>query len=110
LEITIKPEFPEKLGFLFEPHRYKVMHGGRGGAKSWGVARALLIQGLQTPLRILCTREFQNSIKDSVHKLLSDQVLAMQSFISKLSPILTLDRFFLNCVVMQQTQRQYLIG
>ena len=74
LEVTIKPEFPEELGFLFEPHRYKVLHGGRGGAKSWGVARALLIQGWQQPLRILCTREFQNSIKDSVHKLLADQI------------------------------------
>jgi phage terminase large subunit len=66
--------FPPKLQCLFEPHRYKVLHGGRGGAKSWGAARALLVQGLERPLRILCAREFQNSIKDSVHKLLSDQI------------------------------------
>lgn len=59
---------------LFQPHRYKVFHGGRGGAKSWNIARALLILGIQRPLRILCAREFQNSIKDSVHKLLSDQI------------------------------------
>jgi len=74
LTVKIKPEFPRQLGFLFEPYRYKILHGGRGGAKSWGVARALLIQGMQRPLRILCTREFQNFIKDSVHKLLSDQI------------------------------------
>jgi phage terminase large subunit len=65
---------PEKLGFLFEPHRYKIAYGGRGGAKSWAFARALLVLGYQKPLRILCTREYQNSIADSVHKLLSDQV------------------------------------
>ncbi len=70
-------EFPEKLAFLFEPHRYKVAHGGRGGAKSWGYARGLVVQAWQDKLRILCTREVQNSIRDSVHKLLSDQIQAM---------------------------------
>jgi len=70
-------EFPEKLQFLFEPHRYKIAYGGRGGAKSWGVARALLIQGAASPLRILCAREFQNSIADSVHHLLQSQISAM---------------------------------
>lgn len=70
-------EFPDKLRGLFEPHRYKVYYGGRGGAKSWGVARYLLIAGAEKPLRILCTREVQKSIKDSVHKLLSDQIQAL---------------------------------
>jgi phage terminase large subunit len=42
----LKAELPEKLGFLFEPHRYKVAHGGRGGGKSWAFADALLIQGI----------------------------------------------------------------
>lgn len=67
-------KFPEKLEFLFQPSRYKVAYGGRGGTKSWGFARALLIGGWKVPLRVLCAREIQNSIKDSVHKLLSDQV------------------------------------
>lgn len=66
--------FPDKLAFLFEPARYKVAHGGRGSAKSWGFARALLILAAQKPIRVLCTREVQRSIKDSVHKLLSDQI------------------------------------
>lgn len=70
-------EFPEKLQFLFEPARYKVAHGGRGSGKSWGFARALLLQGASEPLRILCTREVQKSIKDSVHKLLGDQIEAL---------------------------------
>jgi phage terminase large subunit len=69
--------FPDKLQCLFLPKRYKVLYGGRGGAKSWGIARALLILARQKTLRILCAREYQNSIKESVHKLLSDQIEAM---------------------------------
>lgn len=74
-----KVEFPQKLQCLFKPEytRYRVLYGGRGGAKSWGVARALLVKGVQKPLRILCAREFQTSIKDSVHKLLWDQIVSM---------------------------------
>lgn len=67
-------QLPSKLKPLFEPKRYKVVYGGRGSGKSWGVATALLIKGAQEPLRILCAREFQNSIADSVHKLLSDLI------------------------------------
>jgi phage terminase large subunit len=70
-------DFPAKLEFLFSPARYKVAHGGRGSGKSWGFARALLLQGASKPMRILCTREVQKSIKDSVHKLLSDQIQAL---------------------------------
>jgi phage terminase large subunit len=77
-------DFPEKLSVLFEPDyaRYRVLFGGRGGAKSWGIARALLIKAAKKPTRVLCAREFQTSIKDSVHKLLSDQIIAlgMQGF------------------------------
>lgn len=75
--MEINAELPRKLRFLFEPARYKVLHGGRGGAKSWGVARALLVMGAANPLRILCAREIQNSISESVHKLLSDQISAL---------------------------------
>ena len=67
-------KFPDKLDFLFEPAPYKIAHGGRGSGKSWGVARALLILGAQKPLRILCAREVQKSIDESVHTLLKDQI------------------------------------
>jgi phage terminase large subunit len=71
-------EFPSKLAFLLsEKHRYKIIYGGRGGAKSWGAARALIIKAAQSPVRVLCAREIQNSIRDSVHKLLSDQIQSM---------------------------------
>lgn len=72
--MEVKAQFPAKLGFLFHPQRYKVARGGRGSAKSWSFARALLILGSQNKLRIGCFREVQKSIKDSVHKLLSDQI------------------------------------
>lgn len=78
--MTIK--FPKKLRFLFQPYRYKVAHGGRGSAKSWSFARALLLQGTTRKVRILCAREVQKSIKQSVHKLLKDQIenLGLTSF------------------------------
>jgi len=75
---TNRAAFPVELRCLFQASRYKVLHGGRGSAKSWSVARALLILGIQKPLRILCTREFQNSLADSVHRLLADQVELLQ--------------------------------
>lgn len=62
---------------LERPHRYKVLHGGRGSGKSWAIARSLLLGCLETPHRHLCTREVQKSIKESVHRLLSDQIQAM---------------------------------
>lgn len=70
-------QMPEVMAFLFQPARYKVAYGGRGGVKSWSFARALLLMGAQRPLRILCAREFQNSIRDSVHRLLQDQIPLM---------------------------------
>lgn len=81
-QINFEWEFPEKLGFLFEKYRYKVAYGGRGSSKSWSFARALLIKGSIEPLRVLCVREVQKSIRDSVHRLLADQiaVLGLQSF------------------------------
>jgi phage terminase large subunit len=70
-------EFPEKFQFLFKPQRYKVAYGGRGGAKSWAFAKALLLLGASKQIRVLCAREIQDSIKDSVLKLLSDQIIEL---------------------------------
>ncbi len=70
-------DFPAKLSPLFQPNRIKAAHGGRGSGKSWAFAQALLIQAAQKPLRILCAREVQKSIKDSVHRLLTDQIQAL---------------------------------
>ncbi len=77
-----KLRLPEKLAPLFQPRRYKVMHGGRGGGKSWSVAGVLLCLAADRPLRILCAREIQKSMRDSVHRLLRDQIvkLGMEAF------------------------------
>lgn len=71
-------KFPAKLVDLLDPPaRYKVAHSGRGAAKSWSFARMLLIKGAERPLRILCARETQRSIADSVHHLLETQITAL---------------------------------
>lgn len=56
------------------PVRHRVSFGGRGGAKSWTIATELLIRGTHQVERILCTREFQRSIRDSVKRLLDDEI------------------------------------
>lgn len=53
--------------------RYKLYYGGRAGGKSYGFADALLVLARQGKLLIACVREVQNSIKDSVYKLLKDR-------------------------------------
>lgn len=74
---AVRLQFNEKLKFLFEPMRYKVARGGRGSGKSWGFAQGLLLQGVQGPLRVMCAREVQQSIRESVHKLLCEQIAAL---------------------------------
>jgi phage terminase large subunit len=59
---------------LWTPSRYKALWGGRGGGKSRSVATALVLQAAQSPERILCAREVQKSIKDSVKRLLDDEI------------------------------------
>ena len=57
--------------------RYLGAFGGRGSAKSWTVARMLLARSIAEQKRILCTREIQGSIRESVHKLLANQIEMM---------------------------------
>jgi phage terminase large subunit len=68
-----------KVRFLAEPHPYKVLYGGRNGLKSWSMARQLIVNTLQRPIRWLCCRETMHSIEDSVHQLLSDQIHNLQA-------------------------------
>jgi phage terminase large subunit len=74
---TKQIEIPTPLGWLLHTPlgqlRYRVLYGGRGSAKSWNIARALLVLGAERKLRFLCAREYQASIRDSVHRLLADQ-------------------------------------
>ncbi len=61
----------------YKRRRFKVYWGGRGGVKSWGAAEALVRKATTQPLRILCMREFQNSIADSSHRLLKDTIIRL---------------------------------
>jgi phage terminase large subunit len=76
--VEIVHEFPEKLAILRQPSRYKVLYGGRGGMKSWGIARQLLLDSYERKLLTLCTREIQKSVEESVYRLLCNQIEAMQ--------------------------------
>src|SRR3974390_1453258 len=73
----VSATFPEKAVPLFKPAPYKVMYGGRGGAKTWSFCRALLILGSRRKLKVLFAREIQKSIAESVHAVLAAQVRAM---------------------------------
>lgn len=75
---TLKVELPPKLITLFAPSRgslrYRVMRGGRGSGKSFTAAKMAAIWGAIEPLRILCTREYQNTIKESFHAELKNAI------------------------------------
>ena len=75
--MDVNVTLPEPFQPLFKPARYKSYFGGRGSGKSHSMATALLIEGYRTPLRILCCREVQRSIKDSVKQLLDDKIADM---------------------------------
>ena len=75
--MQLKIEVPKEFKVLFNLDsdlRHIVLYGGRASGKSTSVALSLLVLGMNKKLRILCTREVQNSIADSVHKLLSDLI------------------------------------
>lgn len=74
LNISINKRFKplyEKLTTFF------AYHGGRGGGKSWAIADYLLLDSITQVNRVLCCREVQKSIKNSVHKLLKDRIEAL---------------------------------
>lgn len=62
---------------LYKPHRYKVLYGGRGSGKSWGVALSLIFLANNIKIRVLCCREVQNSIRDSSYQLLKDSAFRL---------------------------------
>lgn len=71
-------KLPAAFQFLMPPRRYKVAYGGRGGGKSTSLARALIVKSMERRRRILCTREYQNSIADSVHRLIAGEIYKLK--------------------------------
>jgi phage terminase large subunit len=66
---------PDKMKAFLKPVRYKFAYGGRGGGKSLSALKILLKLGNDKKIRVLCAREIQKSIKDSVHSLLKDIIV-----------------------------------
>lgn len=71
--IELPSAFKELLTGSYRDYAY---FGGRGGAKSHSIAAALVIKAAQKETRIVCAREIQNSIADSVKQLIEDKIEA----------------------------------
>lgn len=71
-------ELPEKHARVLLDNtikwRYRVLHGGRNGGKDWSATAVIIERAVRQPIRVLCTREIQKTIKDSIHQLLSDTI------------------------------------
>ena len=82
---------PRKLlPFAQKPKRFKIAIGGRGSGKSMTIADLCLMDAQTKGIKVGCFREFQNSIDDSVHSLLTEEVsrLGLQGFDCQQSKIL----------------------
>lgn len=66
--------FPQYKDFFIDPKRYSIVYGGRGKGATWNLARGLLMLACSGKYRILCTREYQNSIQESVYRTLVSQI------------------------------------
>lgn len=69
-------QYPPKLELFFRDdyHRYRCAYGGRSGGKSWGAIGGLVKRSLTKKTRILCCREFQRSIKESVKRTIENTI------------------------------------
>ena len=74
LTVPLAPAYREILAPPLGAYDYRGVYGGRAKGASWQFARAIILRSREQPLRVLCARELQASIRDSVHKLLSDQI------------------------------------
>ena len=75
--MKVNLKITKKFQPFLKPHRYKIAYGGRGSGKSWTIAQLLVLAAWKNPVRILCSREIQRSIQDSVLQLLGDTIERM---------------------------------
>jgi phage terminase large subunit len=59
---------------LYADARHKALFGGRGSGKSWAVATYLASVAAKSRKRIVCARQFQNSIRDSSKELIERRI------------------------------------
>jgi phage terminase large subunit len=62
---------------LYQPARHKAFFGGRGAAKSWSIATYLVVEAAKRKMKIVCARQFQNSIRDSSKELIEKRIEAL---------------------------------
>ena len=76
---------PEAFKVFAQNARYKVAYGGRGSGKSRSFATLLVnaCELLKRPILVLCAREIQHSIADSVHALLANLVSDRKGWLVK---------------------------
>ena len=69
--LQVNAELPQWADdFLHTDIRYKVAYGGRGSGK----ALLIVLKMMQSPIRVLCARELQISMRESVHQLVSETI------------------------------------
>lgn len=73
----LRVEVPRKLQPLLKPKRFKGAYGGRGGAKSHFFAEQAVLRCFSSQTRVVCIREVQQSIRDSVRQLLIDKIIKL---------------------------------
>ncbi|MHC4397433.1 MAG: PBSX family phage terminase large subunit [Planctomycetota bacterium] len=72
METNLQIDYP--FDVLYDPYDYIGFYGGRGGGKSHAIAESLVLAAMQKKERILCGREIQLSIRDSVKFLLEKKI------------------------------------
>jgi len=65
---------PALRDFWLAPARNRVLYGGRSSSKSWDAAGVAIFLSQICKIRVLCTRQFQNKIEESVYTLLKIQI------------------------------------
>ena len=70
-------DVPEAFEPLLQPARYKGAFGGRGGAKSWFFANQVVLKAFTAPVRIVCIREVQHTLRESARDLIASRIQAL---------------------------------
>ena len=83
LKTAVDTNINLKVANVYKPlwknaKRRNYIYGGRGSGKSHDVAEYCLFRAYQSKIKVLCTRELQNSIADSVYSLLKNKIVDMK--------------------------------
>ena len=65
---------PALKQFWRTPARTRVLYGGRAASKSWDAAGVAVLIACRSRARILCARQFQNRIEESVYALIKSRI------------------------------------